>query len=228
MSRLLATCAVGAFLALAAPARAQVCRGQAAFGRYALQLSGSAEFGDTAKAFGAGLGLGGHRLFVESGLARTSYDNGGGARGTLSLYAGYALSLDKQQLFQFCPVVAVEFGRGPHNVNIGAGVPGNRDEVDWIFGFSAGAQTAPWSGVRVIPTVAFSVVQARATLKDNIVGHQTSQSESFELLDLGLGLLLKRVTVLPGVSIPLGVDGASGTFHLTVSVKVPKKPPIIR
>jgi hypothetical protein len=227
MSRLLATCAVGAFLALAAPARAQVCRGQAAFGRYALHLSGSAEFGDTAKAFGAGLGLGGHRLFVETGLARTSYDNGG-ARGTLSLYAGYALSLDKQQLFQLCPVVALEVGRGPHNVNIVAGVPGNRDEVDWIFGFSAGAQTAPWSGVRVIPTVAFSVVQARKTLKDNLVGHQTSQLESFELLDLGLGLLLKRVTVLPGVSIPLGVDGASGTFHLTVSVKVPKKPPIIR
>ena len=227
MSRLLATCAVGAFLALAAAARAQVCRGQAAFGRYALQLSGSAEFGDTAKAFGAGLGLGGHRLFVETGLSRTSYDNGG-ARGTLSLDAGYALSLDKQQLFQLCPVVAVEFGRGPHNVNIGAGVPGNRDEVDWILGFSAGAQTAPWSGVRVIPTVAFSVVQARKTLRDNIVGHHTSQSESFELLDLGLGLLLKRVTVLPGVSIPLGVDGGPKTFHLTVSVKVPKKPPIIR
>ena len=228
MSRLLAPCAVGVFLAFAAPARAQICAGQAPFVRYALQLSGSAAFGDTGTAFGAGLGLGGHKLFVETGLSRTSYPNNGGARGTLSLQAGYDMPLGTRQVFHVCPLIRGEFGFGPHNVNIFAGVPGNLDEDDWIVGLSAGAQTAP-SGMRVIPTASLSFVERKTMVKDNIVDNETSQWKSFELLDLGLGVMLnEKVTVLPGVTVPLGLAGGSPMFRLTVSVKVPEKPPVIR
>ncbi|PYP37177.1 MAG: hypothetical protein DMD48_11590, partial [Gemmatimonadetes bacterium] len=62
-------------------------------------------------------------------------------------------------------------------------------------------------------------VSASAKVKDDVSGQTNSQSETFELLGLGLGIVFNQtVTVRPGVQIPMGLQGASTTFGAIVSV----------
>jgi hypothetical protein len=72
---------------------------------------------------------------------------------------------------------------------------------------------------KIIPSAGFTVVSASVEIKDDVSGQSDSQSETFELVALGLGIVFNQaVTLRPGVQIPIGLEGASTTFGLIVSV----------
>jgi len=226
MPRPLTLLSVGAFLGLAAPAApppaaAQVCGGFTAFANGAYQVSGAAQFNDQAKTFGGAFALGGRAAFVQIGIGTTSYDALDGSTFSLMGSAGYQVALDKQGVFQMCPVATIDHGSGPNNVDIfGDGsLVLDFSETALSFGLSFGVLPAMEGSTRVIPSAGFTVVSASAKLKDDVSGQSDSQSETFELLALGLGIVFNQtVTVRPGVQIPMGLQGASTTFGAIVSV----------
>jgi len=223
MPRPLTLLSVGAFLGLAAPppAAPQVCGGFASFANGAYQVSGAAQFNDQAKTFGGAFAFGGRAAFGQIGIGTTSYDQLDGSTFSLLGAAGYQVALDKKGVFQLCPVATIDHGSGPNNVDIfGDGsLILDLSETDLSFGLSFGARPAMEGSTRVIPSAGFTVVSASAKVKDDVSGQTNSQSETFELLGLGLGIVFNQtVTVRPGVQIPMGLQGASTTFGAIVSV----------
>jgi hypothetical protein len=221
MPRWLALISVGAFLGLTAPAAAQVCSGLASFASGALQVSGTAQFNDQAKTFGGGFAFGGRGAFGQVGVGTTSYDAFDGSTFFFAGSAGYQVALDQKGVFHLCPMASIVHGSGPNNIDyFGDGsLILDFSQTDLSFGLGFGVLPAQVGSTRVIPTVSFSVVNATVTGKDDVSGQSDSQSETFELLGLGLGIVFNQViTVRPGVSIPMGLDGASTTFGAIVSV----------
>lgn len=224
MSRIAALGALAALgFAAPAPVRAQICAGQASFGPYALHVSGSAEFGNNARSFGGGIGIGGRRLFGGTGVTRTTYDSLEGRTITVSAEGGYQVPLDRKGVFHLCVIGTGAIGMGPDDVGIGFGSTGDLGETDFALGTSVGAQVSRSPKSRMIPSVAFSVVKAMARIKYNS-GARVSQTQVYERLGLAFGFVFnERVSVLPGVSIPMGLGGASTTFHLTLSVNAKRR-----
>jgi len=135
--------------------------------------------------------------------------------------AGYQVALDKKGVLQLCPVATIDHGSGPNNVDyFGDGsVSLDFSETDLSFGVILGALPAMEGSTRIIPSAGLAVVSASGKVKDDVSGQTNSQSDTFELLNLGLGIVFNHtVTVRPGVQIPLGLDGASTTFGAIVSV----------
>jgi len=221
MPRPLTLISAGAFLGLAGPAAAQVCGGFTSFANGAYQISGAAQFNDQAKTFGGGFAFGGRAAFGQIGIGTTSYDQLHGSSLSLMGAAGYQVALDKKAVFQMCPVATINHSSGPNNVDyFGDGsLILDFNETDLAFGVIFGAVPAMDGSTRLIPSAGFTVVSASAKVKDDVSGQSNTQSETFELVGLGLGIVFNQtVTVRPGVHIPMGLQGASTTFGAIVSV----------
>lgn len=221
MSRL-ALLVFSVLLGLIAPAsaRAQLCAGRPSFGPLALHVSGNAELGNSATSFGGGIGIGNRRLFGGMGATRTTYDTLDGSTLTVSAEGGYQVPLDHAGVFHLCVVGTGAIGMGPDAVGVGLGSTADFGETDFTWGTSVGAQVSRSPRLRMIPTAAFSFVRATARMKYNNSGVRVSRAAQMsERLGLGFGFVFnERVSVLPGVSIPMGLGGASTTFHLTLSL----------
>ena len=233
MSRVLTTVSVGALFAFAAPDAldAQVCAGQAAFGRYALQVAATSEFNGDARAFGGSMAVGGRRPFAGLAVSRTTFDGIDGSSITLGGGFGYQVPLDPNNQAQLCPVASVAFAIGPNNVDLSGGAGtfiADLRETDLQFGVSAGV-IAAHSDIhrrRFIPTASFTVVRGTATLKNDLNGTSSSESKTWELVSMGAGVVFNQsVTLLAGTTIPMGLDGASTTYHVSLSLNVSKYAP---
>ena len=55
-------------------------------------------------------------------------------------------------------------------------------------------------------------------VNDETATTPNSRTEFFGLLGLGLGIVLNRVTLHPGVGIPVGLEGASISFGAAVAL----------
>src|SRR5690349_13139308 len=109
MPRVVTTVSFAGFFAFAAPdvANAQICTGQAEFGRYALQASLSAEFNHDAKSYGGGIAVGGRRPFVGLAAARTTLHDLNGSKASFTTMGGgvgYQLPVGRKGALTLCPI----------------------------------------------------------------------------------------------------------------------------
>lgn len=221
MPRPLVLITVGALLSLATPGAAQVCGGFTSFANGSFQVSGAVQFNDQAKIFGGAFALGGRGAFGQLGIATTSYDDFDGSTIAFAGSVGYQVALDQKGVFHLCPVASLVYGSGPNDVDFfGDGsLILDFSQTDLSFGVSVGVLPAQVGSTRVIPSASLAVVNASVKGTDDASGQSDSQSETFELLGVGLGIVFNEVvTVRPGVSIPIGLEGASTTFGAIVSV----------
>jgi outer membrane autotransporter protein len=217
---------VGALVALPSAVTGQVCSGVASFAQGPFQVVGSAAFNDEAKTFGGGLAFGGVGAFGQLSIGTTSFDNLEGSSFTFSGGGGYQFSLDERNIVHLCPIASVAFASGPNDIDVfGDGsLVLDLSETDFEFGVALGAVASRSGQTQIIPAGSLAFVSATLKAKDQVSGASDSQSETFGLLGLGLGFVFNRVTVRPGVAIPFGLDGASTTFGVTLSVNFGQRP----
>ena len=221
MPRPLAFIIAGALLSLEAPGAAQICGGFPSFARGSYQVSAAAQFNDQAQILGGAFALGGRGPFGQVGIATTSYDDFDGSTLAFAGSAGYQVALDQKGVFHLCPVVSYVNGSGPDNVDFfGDGsLIIDFSQTDLSFGVNVGALPAQVGSTRVIPSASFSIVSTSIKGTDDVSGQSETQSETFQLLGLGLGIVFNQVIALrPGVLIPIGLDGGSTTVGATFSV----------
>ena len=197
------------------PLRAQVCAGLASFHDRPIQVGGGAAFSKNGRSLGGFLGAGGPRTFGDLAFGTTHIDAYDASGFTLSAEAGYQISLDKKGVVQLCPGAGVGLLIGPKNIN------GLFDysETDIRAGALLGGVVARTAQVDVVPTGLLEFVHAHGKLQGP--SSSSSQSQSFGLVGLGVGLVFRnRVSIRPDISIPFGISGGSTSFGITVAVNV--------
>ncbi len=218
---------VGGLAALPTAATGQVCSGFASFAPGPFQVFGSAAFNDKAKSFGGGFAFGGAGAFGQLSIGTTSVDNVDGSSFNFGGGAGYQISLDKRSVVHLCPIASVGFSSGPNDIDVfGDGsLVLDLSETDFEFGVALGAVASRSGQTQIIPAGSLALVSATFKAKDQVSGASDSQSETFGLLGLGLGFVFNQVfTLRPGVAIPFGLEGASTTFVVALSMNFGQRP----
>lgn len=218
MTRLLLVSLTGASLAIATPARAQLCTGSASFARAPWQLSAAAAFNKHAKSLGGGLGLGGSGLFVQFTAGRTTYDLFDASSFDLGVGGGYQFALDRKGVLHLCPLASVTHGSGPNDVAVGSQLLNLSQNVVAV-GLGIGAVAARSSATKIIPSASFAMVSTKAKASDRSSGQSITSSETLGLLELGVGFLFGEVFSLrPNVAFAFGIDQSSTTYGASMSV----------
>jgi hypothetical protein len=218
---------VGGLIALPTLASGQVCSGFASFAEGPFQVFGSAGFNDNAKSFGGGFAFGGAGPFGQLSIGTTTFNDLDGSSFNFAGGAGYQFTLDQRGLVHLCPAASVAFASGPNNIDVfGDGsVVLDLSETDLVFGLGIGAVASRSGQTQIIPNGSLAFVSATAKGSDDVSGTSDSQSETFGLFTMGLGFVFNQVfTLHPSVTIPFGLDGASTTFGVTLSVTFGQRP----
>ncbi len=226
MARRLLLAIICGLTALPTAAEAQVCTGFASFSSGPVQVAGSAAFSDVAKGFGGGVAVGGAGAFGQFSVGTTTYDNLDGSSFNVGGGAGYQIPLDKGKIAQLCPLSSVVFVSGPNDLDVfGDGsLVLDLNETDFRFGVAFGLVASRSGQTQIIPTGSLAFASATLKAKDQVSGVSDSQSETFGQVGLGLGFVFNEVfTLQPAVVIPFGLEGASTTFGLTLSLNFGQK-----
>jgi hypothetical protein len=215
----------GAFLGLCASADAQMCAGLASFTRGPYQVFGTAGFNDNAKSFAGGFGFGGAGPFGQISIGTTNYDNIDGSSLLLGAGGGYQATLGQKGIVHLCPTASLGIASGPNNLDVfGDGsVVLDLHETDLSFGLALGVLASGSNPTEIIPMASLAFVSATAKASDDVSGSSQSDTQTFGLLELGLGFVFNRVVSFrPHVAIPIGLNGASTSFGATMSVNFGK------
>jgi hypothetical protein len=197
----------------ATPAVAQTCMGMASYSTGPVQVAGHGSFVDGANQFGATVGYGLARsVFGNVGIATTSWD---GADASLNFggQVGYQMQMSKAQI---CPVASLSLGNGPD----GAGL--NRSTRSAMVGLAVGTAFGT-SRMQIVPTAGIGVENLHANVEDTGTGISASGSDTHGIANLGVGLIFNSISVRPGLTIPVGLDGADPTVNLTVGFNFGRK-----
>ena len=205
---------------------AQVCSGFASFAHGPFQVFGNAGFSDNAKTFGGGLAFGGQSAFGQLSIGTSSFDNLDGSSFNFGGGAGYQFSLDQRSIFHLCPIASVGFASGPNDIDVfgNGSLILDLSETDLAFGLALGARASQSGQTQIIPSGSLAFVSATLKAEDQVSGASDSQTETFGLVGLGVGFVFNQVTLRPGVAIPFGLEGASTTFGVTLSINFGKRP----
>lgn len=212
---------------LPASASGQACSGFASFAQGPFQVFGSAGFNDNAKTFGGGFAFGGQGAFGQLSIGTSSFDDLDGSSFNFGGGAGYQFSLDQRSIFHLCPVASVGFASGPNDIDVfGDGsLVLDLSETDLVFGLALGARASQSGQTQIIPSGSLTFVSATLKAKDDVSGASDSETETFGLVGLGIGFVFNEVfTLHPGVAIPFGLEGASTTFGVTLSINFGQRP----
>ena len=199
----------------ASPAPAQLCTGSASFTDGRFQVSSAAGFSEDATAFGAGFAYGGKTPFGEISVGTTSFSatfDGqrpqylNGSSVSVAAGGGYQFQLGTKGKVHVCPTAAVTYSAGPNDVNI------------FGFGASLGVVAGQTPRYKIIPHASFDLVTSSITVGNETASTPHSRTEFFGLLGLGLGIVLNRVTLHPGVGIPVGLEGAPISFGAAIGL----------
>jgi hypothetical protein len=210
--------------ALPASLPAQICEGSPSFSVGPVQLGVGANFGHASKSIGLTAGVGARQGgFIETGLAMDSYDGVDGTGVTSNLGIGYDIAVTPattSTAISLCPLASVSYSTSP---SLSDGIDTYREhEIDAGVGIALGVSVPVSPNVALIPFGGFWYVRAHETL--NVTGFQNgsqSASDSFGSANLGVGILLnRRISLEPGVSIPVGLSGAKPGFDFSVNFQV--------
>lgn len=218
---------VGLAIVLAAwpaTAPAQRCAGTPAFSEGRMRISFGGVFNKAATSFDFGLGMGGRTFFGDVTASNVRFEDLRAAAYAFGISGGSQFSLGRRA--QICPIASVGYVAGPNDIDaVGDGsVLVNLAETDIVFGIALGAVANRSSDSPITGTV--SVAFANSTLKVSEQGSNTStkDSESFGLLAVGLGFTFSRsIGLHVGSSIPVGLEDATPSFGLSISVNFGRK-----
>jgi len=196
-------------LALAAGAssvRAQACLGLPSFTSGSVHLNLAAEFPDSAKGYGIGIGAGRpNSLFANLGGNQVSFDGFDQKATSGFLEFGFQKPVSKAQL---CPIAGGSFGVGPDDDVAGTKVTSNSVSAGLALGVPLGS-----NALRVIPNAQVRYEYQSQKVEETGLG---SATEKFKggIVDLGFALVFgDRFSLQPLMHIPIsGDDGEKTSF----------------
>ena len=204
---------------------AQLCAGVQSFAGRPVQLWGFGTFtsGSHLGSYGGGVRLiGGRAAFGDVELGASHTDAYGGLSWLVATGAAYQVSLNKSGTVQLCPEASVGFVLGPKNID-GSGQ--DFSETDAAAGAGIGVLASHSAQIDVVPTVSAIFEHSNPKLKDNLTGTTTSTPVSFELIELGVGLVHRhQLTLKPSLAIPVGLPDGGAYFTLTLAYSVGAPP----
>jgi hypothetical protein len=190
---------------------AQTCLGLAPFSVGRIQLGASADFGEDAKAFSANLSFGSTNGPLGGvSVGTVDYDELDENGTTVGAQLGWQAPVGTQNRVQLCPVVGATYGFGPDQLG--------SDVSSWsvFFGLQLGISTDSSAQLRLVPTVGAALAYAKLEV-DGFLNFE--ESETFGILNLGVGFVVNtRVSILPSVDIPVGLEGADPNFGIMLAV----------
>ena len=201
---LLTTSVLSGLILWANSATAQVCSGQLSFGLVPLRAIVGIGLTSSSQTYQLGVRLGGRHVFGEADLGLASIDNAGSG---LAYGAGFGAQLGGHDArVQLCPELFVGFTRGPNDI-AGTGIDYGERHV--AIGADAGAVLMRKKSTQIVATASYLVVHTRYTFTS--FSADSSLRDSWSLLALGLGFAFNdRVTLVPSIAFPFGVDGGGG------------------
>lgn len=202
-----------AVLATNVVADAQTCLGLAPFSAGRVQLGASADFGNDAQAFTGSLAVGSPAgAFGGVLIGTVSYDdvdqNSTGVGGQL----GWQLPIGTDGGVQLCPVGGVVYSFADDIEGSGT------DVSSWnvLFGLQLGVATGTNPQFRLVPTAGAALAYTKTKVEGFL---NFEDDETFGILNFGLGFVVNsRVSILPSVDIPVGLEDADPVFGIAVAV----------
>jgi hypothetical protein len=197
---------------LRSPVVAQTCQGFASFSSGQMQATGNAAFGNGMDSFGATIGYGQPAgVFGGVGIGTTSYDGLDGSSFDLGVSGGYQMTAGRTKKIHVCPVMNFGLGMGPKDIG-GSGV--DMSTTAGGMGVALGTSLPGGPRMQIVPTGGLGLAYLKVKT-DNGTNSQ-SASETYGLLNLGVGMIFNsQISVRPGISVPLGLDGGETRFGIS-------------
>ena len=194
---------------------AQVCSGMAPFENGRMQVGGLAQFADGGQGFAGMFALGKPDYFFGSfGIGSISYDDLDGSSTTVTGEVGYQVGLGATQTLQLCPIASATLGFGPNDI-LGSDIDASFRDLS--FGLALGGTLHGTPQFRVIPSGSVALVHATQKYDDGV--DSESESDTFGIFSLGVGLVFNRVVTLrPGMGIPFGLDESDPVWGVALAV----------
>jgi hypothetical protein len=182
-------------------------------GRRAHRLSVGGTMADGTNGAGAGYGFGSNRFFGNAGLGVNTFDGVDGNQLAISSLFGTQFGSGNRGAVAVCPVAQLDWGVGPNvdplSVHMFSVAPGAR----------VGIATGDPERFNLVPTAGISLVRSSVSASGELFGISYSQTvwDTYGLANVGVGLRFNnsRMSVVPAVSFPMGLEGADPSFGVT-------------
>lgn len=190
---------------------AQTCLGLPSFAEGPYQASFGMAFTEGAKTFGGGGALGSENLFAGVSLAFTDVDDVDSTATSFDATFGANFVLNERERLEACPVGSVIVTGGPDLGDVDVTGIGLR------AGGRVGVVAVESGNLEVVPTFGFDIAYDKLT--GDVGNVETTLSrETYGILRVGVGFVLnKRIGFLPGLNVPLGLDGSDPQFTFLVA-----------
>lgn len=193
----------------AAAADAQTCAGGTELGGGAHRLVVGGTMADGMNGANAAYGFGSNRFFGHAGLGFNSIDGVDATQTAVSTLFGSQFRGGSR--VAVCPVGQADWGFGP-----------NIDPVS-VYTFSlagggrVGIETGSPERFNVVPTAGVSVVRSGIWASNDFLGTDASLWDTYGMANVGVGLRFNRsrMSVVPSVSFPMGLEGADPSFGVS-------------
>lgn len=187
---------------------AQTCAGGLPFGARSAQIGSTSSFGDGFQSYDVAGAFGGRSFYVRGGASFANFSDldatGNGFGATL----GSEFQAASGRVF-LCPEANISFMFGPELFEV------DLSSISFSSGPRVGVVLNNDDALRVIPTAAFLVTHQR--FKTEFLGFDETETDTFGLLNVGVGLAMRdRMSIIPSVTFPLGLDEADPSFSLSV------------
>jgi hypothetical protein len=191
---------------------AQTCRGLASFSTGPVQVSGQGSMTFESNAVGAGVAYGlTEGFFANGSIASRSIDTFSGSSLELGAGAGYEIAVGK---FHVCPQASTVLGFGP-NKPFGAGE--DRSSRSAQIGVAGGILAGTIRQWQILPTFGLSYAYRKDQAQDDAGTMLFQISDHYALAQLGVGLVLRNLSIRPQLDLPLSFLNSNPSVGITVS-----------
>ena len=199
----------------ASTADAQTCQGYSSFSAGPLRVGGDLGFGNDVSIYAADLSYSprGNKLFIGGALGAASFDGLDGTALALGGQGGYQIEVKSMShQVQVCPVASIQYLSGPSDIN-GSGI--DMSTLSFQGGMQVGARFRGSPQLELVPTGGLSIAHTSVELDGSGADALT---DTYGILSLGTGFVFNRnLSLVPLLSIPMGLEGADPSFQLSVS-----------
>ena len=199
------------FLLVAAEGSAQTCLGLAPFSEGPYQASFGVAFREGAQGFGGGGAIGSDNIFAGATLSFTNVDATDSTATSFAANAGARFVLNERERIEACPVASVIVTGGPDVGELDVTGVGLR------AGGRVGIVAAELGNTDLVPTFGLEIAYDRVNSDLGDV-ETTLARETYVIVRAGVGIVLNdRITFLPALGLPLGLEGGDPEFSFVVA-----------
>jgi hypothetical protein len=202
-----------------ASANAQTCIGSVPFTDAPLHAGIGAAFSSNSHSFAPGVAYGTENYFVRGAVDFMSVSGVDASAKGIAATGGAEFKTEAGSTALFvCPLVTLAKIWGPS-------VEDGFDLSSFLFGLGAsvGFVATKTGQTTIVPTLAVSFNHLSTTRTGNFAFNTNtfSAGTSFGSLQIGVGLLFNdRMSLIPSIIVPFGVDGGETSFSVLFSTKV--------